>query len=175
MFNYIGEGFVTIFYHEPTPTIPLFSIVVQTGSNNVVTLFSVEYIVMAQEYKSISSWSSINRILIISNKLPIRREFYPVANTNGINATSISPYADLVSVNIIQSFLISSTNAGDYRTNIVYSASTVDNSDLIDMASTGAIREIDIEVHWSDKYGNMFPLLLQRNKQVDIRLAFVKK
>ena len=79
-----------------------------------------------------------------------------------------------MSMNIIFSFLISSTVAGDYRTNIVYSSSTVDTADLIEMSS-GSIRELDIEVMWGDKRGNVFPITLGPNKQINIRLAFIRK
>ena len=123
---------------------------------------------MIQEYAAMSSWGSINRILFVSNKLPVRREFYPVVNASGVFSESFVSYENLVSMNIICSFVFASTHAGDYRTNLSYATATVDSSDLIDMPSTTPIREIDIEVFWSDKYGNVFPITLGVNKQVNV-------
>ena len=126
---------------------------------------------MTQEYHAMSSWASINRILFVSNKLPIRREFYPIVGNNGAS----SAYENLLSMNIICSFLFASTNAGDLGTNLVYSSASVNTADVIEMTNSGAIRDIDVEVKWSDKNGNVYPVRLGVNKQVNIRFAFIKR
>ena len=176
---YIGEAFQTIWYHNfPIPNkVPVFSHVMPSFvlPEDNVTLPAGNFIKITQSYQAMSSWASVNRILFISSKLPIKREFYPVANSNGILNETITSYENLVSMNIICSFLFSITASGDYRTHIVYSSPTIDTADLIEMTSSGAIREIDVEVMWSDKYGNVFPLHLGPNKQVNIRFAFVRK
>ena len=133
---------------------------------------------MIQEYVAVSNWASINRILFVSNTLPITREYYPFIGNNGsylpFNESKES-YEGMTNLNIICSFLFASTRAGDFRTNIVYSSPTVDNADTIDMTASESIREIDIEVMWSDKFGNIFPIRLGPNKQVNIRFAFIEK
>ena len=177
---YIGEAF-NMTWHFVRPALiteDVYSIIVEQNPllQNVVTMGGVPMYKTVQEYAAMSSWASISRILIVSNKLPIRREFYPAANNNdGILKHNKQSYVDLVSMNIITSFLFTSTDPGDYRTSIVYSTPTIDNADLIEMSQSGAIREIDIEVLWSDKYGNVFPIQLGPTKQVNLRLAFVKK
>ena len=65
--------------------------------------------------------------------------------------------------------------SGEYRTNIVYSSPTVENADLITMTNSGKLKNIDVDVKWSDKYGNVYPIMLGHNKQVNIRYAFIKK
>ena len=176
---YIGEGMNTIWYvvRPPLITTDVFSIEVEQDvrMQTIVEIDGVDYIKMIQEYKAISSWASINRILFVSHRLPIRREFYPVINSSGILNDSTIAYENMVSMNIICSFLFPSTEAGDYRTNIVYSSTNIDNGDLIDMTNSGALREIDVEVYWSDKYGNVFPITLGPNKQINLRLVFVRK
>jgi hypothetical protein len=79
------------------------------------------------------------------------------------------------SLNIISSFLINTTTAGDYRTNINFGSQSITNSDLIEMPSGGTIQNIDIQVYWCDKFGNVRPLMMAPGKQIDLRLAFVKK
>lgn len=180
LFPYIGEAFETIWY-EKKPNFLLgvneavYSITVRENPFNIITYSGNDYIKMVQEYQAMSSWASINRILFVSNRLPIRREYYPIANSTGIMNENNFSYENLVTRNIISSFIFPSSTAGDFRTNIVYTTATIDTADLIDMSPSGSIREIDIEVLWSDKYGNVFPVLLGSNKQVNIRLAFVKK
>ena len=180
LYPYVGEAFNTNWYYIKPPliTTDVYSIVSESDSRlmNNVTVGAYQYVMNWQEYKAMSSWASINRILFVSNKLPIKREFYPVSNGRGmLNEVDTSSYSDLVSMNIICSFLFASTEAGDYRTNIVYSSSNIDNGDLIDMNSTGAIREIDVKVFWSDKNGNVFPIRLSANKQVNLRFVFVRR
>ena len=91
-----------------------------------------------------------------------------------LNDSTIA-YENMVSMNIISSFLFPSTEAGDYRTNIVYSSTNIENGDLIDMTNSGSLREIDVEVFWSDKHGNVFPITLGPNKQINLRIVFVRK
>ena len=87
----------------------------------------------------------------------------------------LESYENILSMNIICSFLFASTRAGDYRTNLVFSSASVDTADVIEMTNSGAIRELDVEVKWSDKYGNVYPIMLGFNKQVNLRYAFIKK
>jgi hypothetical protein len=153
LFPYIGEGFNTTWYYIRPAGIDsdVYSISIQNDPNLQKTsvINSVTYIMMTHEYKAMSSWASINRILFVSNKLPIRREFYPMSSTVGILNTTQQSYENLLSMNIICSFLFASTNAGDYRTNLVYSNSDIDVADVIEMTNSGIIREIDVEVKWS--------------------------
>ena len=71
--------------------------------------------------------------------------------------------------------LFSSSDAGDYRTNIVYSSPTIKTGDLIDMTNSGELRDIYVDVYWGDKQGNVFQLKLGANKQVNLRLCFIRR
>ena len=176
---FIGEAFNSIWYENGVPGIDddVYSINIESNPllQNIVSLAGNNYIKMIQEYQAMSSWASINRILFVSQKLPIKREYYPISNTNGITTDSLSSYENLVSMNIICSYLFPSTTPSDYRTNITYSSPTIDNADLIEMTNSGPLRELDIQVLWSDKNGNIFPVQLGYNKQVNIRLCFLRK
>ena len=76
-------------------------------------------------------------------------------------------------MNIISSFLINSTNAGDYWTRINYSSGSIDDGPLIDLISESDILNIDVDVMWSDKNGNVYTINLGPNKQINIMLAFI--
>ena len=91
-----------------------------TRLQEIVTINSVQYNKSIQEYYAMSSWASINRILFVSSRMPIKREYYPIANNNGITDETSFSYENLLSMNIICSFLFPSSDAGDYRTHIVY-------------------------------------------------------
>ena len=140
----------------------------------IETIGGIPFIKMTQEYKALSSWASINRILFVSNRLPIKKEFYPIISSTNPDITSLDSYQTLSTMNIICSFLFASTDAGDFRTNVEYSSATIDTADLISFSNTGEVRDLDVQVYWSDKNGHVFPLRLGPNKQVNIRMAFVK-
>ena len=169
---YIGEAFNTIRYEFlPTNvTEAVFSINIEQNTNlqTIEVINGINWIKAIQEYAAMSSWASINRILFISNRLPVRREFYPLASNNRNN-----PYENLPGMNIISSFLINSSNAGDYRTSINYSSGSIDDGPLIDLISESDILYIDVDVMWSDKNGNVYTINLGPNKQINIRLAFI--
>ena len=175
---FIGEGFRTTyyFYNPPGINAKVFSIDVRQLSFNTQTVGSNTYTVVGQEHKAISSWASINRVLFTSSYLPITREFFPVQKNEGILVNNnMKSYQQLANMGIISSFLIDSTNAGDHRTSIIYSNQTLDGSDIIEMRSQVPIKNIDIDVHWCDKFGNIYPLFLADGKQVDVRLAFIRR
>ena len=178
LLQFIGEGFSTNYFNINPVGIneKVFSINIRKFTYNQQEYNMVLYDVMTQEHKAISSWACINRVLFVSNNLPITREFFPVNDSGGILVgNGNDPYRKMSNMPIITSFLIDSSNAGDYRTSIIFSTGDVDNSDIITMPTNVDIRNIDIEVHWSDKFGNVYPLVLADGKQIDLRLAFIKK
>ena len=175
---FIGEGFSTTYYWNNPFGInqKVWSINVYQFTYNYQEYNSNTYWVMTQEHKAISSWANINRVLFVSNNLPIVREFFPINDTKGLLVDNITEsYRKMSNMPIITSFLINSSDAGDYRTSIIFSTSEVDNSDIITMPTNTEIRIIDIEVYWSDKFGNVYPLVLAEGKQIDVRLAFIEK
>jgi len=175
--QFIGEGFSTTYYWNNPPGIneKVFSINVDEFTYNRETINSNDYIVMYQEHKAISSWACINRVLFTSNTLPITREFFPINDTKGILTESgIEAYIRMANLPIIASYLINSTNAGDFRTSIIFNTSEIDTSEIIEMPLNKEIQNMNIEVYWSDKFGNIYPLVLAEGKQIDIRLCFVK-
>ena len=43
------------------------------------------------------------------------------------------------------------------------------------MKNSGELRDIDVDVYWGDKQENEFPLKLGANKQVNLRLYFIRR
>ena len=46
---------------------------------------------------------------------------------------------------------------------------------LIDLLSDDAIRSVDCQVFWQDTSGNLIPISIPWNSQINIKLAFLKK
>jgi len=76
---------------------------------------------------------------------------------------------------IISIFYPQTTDAGDFRGKIIYSTDNVDDGDKIDLLGSTPLRNIDIQVLWSDNFNNIYPLKLLPGKQVSMRLCFIRK
>lgn len=46
---------------------------------------------------------------------------------------------------------------------------------LVDLVSDTAIRDIDIQVYWEDKFGNLNTFYLQPNSNINIKIGFFSK
>lgn len=149
----------------PTPTSP-------TGITPALPATSFYY-KYTQEYSIIEYWSSLRRILIFSNTIPVKNEYVPATN-NLVNSINIDQSGVNVSYPILTDFVpnISST-AGDSRSIAYYVPSS--QYRLIDMISTNPLQKIDMRIFWEDREGNLYPLLISLYQQASFKLAFIRK
>ena len=177
--KYVGEGFAGPFVlngYIPGINEDTYSIDMTTNSINDPQS-DPTYLAIPQEYSAITSFSTINSILIQSRTLPIRQEHFPSNyNKSGliVGASSEELYTNMNSFPILSTFYPHSSQAGDYRGKIIYSNDSLRDGDLIDLVGNGAINEIQIGVYFTDNFNNVYPLVLIPGKTVNIRLAFVK-
>lgn len=116
----------------------------------------------SQEYTTLALWSSLSKILIVSNSIPINSEYTPT-NNSGISST----------LPIISDFTPSVELAGQSRSIAFYNPTS--QYRLVDLKSSEALNTIDIKIYWQDLNQNIYPLLILQNQQASIKLAFVKK
>lgn len=131
------------------------------------------YYKFTQEYSIIEYWTSLRKIIIISNTIPVKNEYVPA--TNNVNNAGISDQSGVnVSYPILTDFVpnISST-AGDSRSIAYYVPSS--QYRLVDLVSTNPLQKIDIRIFWQDRDGNLYPLLLSIFQQASLKLGFFKK
>ena len=67
----------------------MFQLDVKTLTNNTITLNAIQYLVMTHEYNAISSWASINSVMLITQTLPIRKEYFPIRNSGIASSTGV--------------------------------------------------------------------------------------
>ena len=180
LLKYVGEGFAGPFVGanfipgipEPTKSYDI--------TNNSISdpKSDATFLAIPQEYSAITSFSTINTILLTSTNLPIRQEFFP-ANQHPYelrgDESLASQYANLSAFRIISIFYPNTTSAGDYRGTIFYSSGSILDNDLIDLDRNTPLTEIHIQVFFTDNFNNVYPLTLIPGKSVNMRLAFVKK
>lgn len=116
----------------------------------------------SQEYFSLEIWSSLRKIIITTNSIPIISEYTPT-NNSGISST----------LPIITDFVPQLEQLGASRS-IAYYTPTAQYR-LVDLKSSEHLNTIDLKIYWQDTASNIFPLLLSFNQQASIKLGFFKK
>ena len=120
----------------------------------------------------------MNSILITSNMLNLRAEYYPVNDSKyllyekNVNNTA---YLSSAALPIVSVFYPIISKLGELESRIIYSNQNVRNSDLIDMIGFAETRSVDIDVFFTDNYHNLYPMFLEPGKQMSMRLAFIKQ
>lgn len=118
------------------------------------------YYIFSQEYQTIGLWTSLRKIIITSNSIPVQNEFVP---SDSISST----------LPIITDFVPNIQNPGDTKTIAYYFPQS--QYRLVDLKSDLPLNTIDLKIFWQDKLNNTFPLLISSLQQGSIKLAFVKK
>lgn len=154
----------------PSPIGKDVQIIIHDCKNNwynpswVVPVYPPDYFIMKQEYNTLPTWNMFKTLSVSSNLLPIRREFVPspqsgntVVNGRGI-LTDFEPITELGSeARIVCQY----QPQGAYR--------------LINFTTGVPLTKIDIEIFWTDQYGNQYPLYLYFNQVITMKLGFFKK
>jgi hypothetical protein len=128
---------------------------------NSIPIAVPEYYEYKQEYSVLGLWSSLRKIFITSNTIPIAYEY---SNSGYINDT-LTP--------ILTDFVPIIDNAGQSRSIAYYQPSS--QYRLIDLISDMPLQKIDLKIFWESVNGNVFPLIISQYQQVNIKLAFLKK
>ena len=127
-------------------------------------------IVLYQEYSTIANWSPITALVFTSNTLPIQSNQVstPVVFDNaeevrfsGNNSNIANILTDMVS------------SDGQYRPNMVYVPSA--EYRLITMYGNRPLSNVDLNIFWRTKTGQLIPYKINSGESVTIKLAFLKK
>ena len=122
------------------------------------------YLAMQQNYNTINYWTSLRKLVITSNHLPIRSESIPTGDVT-TGQSSARP--------ILADFVPDLTLAGQSRSIAYYYPDA--QYKLVDMMQDGPLQKIDLTVYWEDKDSNLYPLYISRYQQASIKLGFFKK
>ena len=182
MYQLIGSQFTVINFNDadgrnylldikPQPVGVLF-----TPSDQPVSV-PPKYILMAGDKRTIDTWSPLSKIIFTSSTLPTQGEFIQPATFYG---GSLNPSQN----NIAVSSKIITDFEPDFYNNIItdrnfiqYNATGVANYRLIklDCSRNFEIRQINISTWWMDVYGNVYPLMLNNNTGLTMKMAFIPK
>jgi|HubBroStandDraft_3_1064219.scaffolds.fasta_scaffold43183_2 hypothetical protein len=116
----------------------------------------------SQEYSVLNLWSSLRKILITTNSIPIISEYTPT-NNSGVSST----------LPILTDFIPQIELPGQSRSIAHYTPTS--QYRLVDLKSSEQLNTIDLKIYWEDTFNNIFPLFISEFQQASVKLAFVKK
>ena len=128
--------------------------------NNTASTYLIQ-----QEYPSNDYINSVRKIILITNNIPVRKEYFPAPNVAQSGLTSF--------LGIMSDFNLDNNNiAGAQRSTAIYSANLYN---LIDLVTEIPIRQIDLQIFWADNKNNLYPVTLGPNDVANIKLGFFSK
>lgn len=123
------------------------------------------YLIMTQQYDTLTNWNSFKSLVLTSNLLPIKSEYVPRADF--INQGQINTRG------ILKDFEPLLELGPEARTQVQYQLQSP--YQLINLTNNIPLTKIDIAVYWSDQFGNLNLLTIPFNQIVTIKLIFIKK
>lgn len=143
-----------------------FQLRMKDNFNNTETIASVDYLAMKQQATGVDAWNAVRSIVFTSSQIPIAATYTHVGS-------SASSDSQTNSVKILTSFDVNVSNALDQRKRLLYEPSTVDRK--IDLSNTVPLRQLDIQVQWKDRHGDLHPFYIPKDVVDGIRLLFIRK
>lgn len=119
-----------------------------------------------QNFSTVSYWSSLRKIIIASNTIPILSEIVP-SHLSGSQSGITSSFP------IITDFVPNIDQSNQSRSIAYYYPTS--QYRLVDMIGDGPLNKIDLQIYWQDKNGNMYPLYISPLQQASIKIAFIRK
>lgn len=154
-------------YPYYNPTTGVFSLPFPAGSTSTYSLQDY-FIQLRQEISTIDAWCPISSIVFTSNQLPIILSQFSSTNTSG-NSTDTNLIGNRFAL-VITDLM---TNQQGFRPNVIYNP-TAEYRRLTLTGNMG-IRNIDINVFWRSKTGQLLPFRLPSGGSASIKLLFEKK
>lgn len=139
----------------------------------VASTYPYSAITMFQDYVDLASLCPVQSILFTSSFLPISPSLTgkpvifnsnPSQGLTNNNANIVLQISDLELVN---------EKGSDYKPSILYVPTA--EYRLVDLFGNSPLHQIDIQVYWKDRFGNINPLYLSPGATANIKLMFRKK
>ena len=118
-----------------------------------------------QEYDSSGLMTSFKSVIIRSNTLPLRNEGISIQGANGQISTG--------SVSVITDFEIDQGSLRNQK-NFIHYVPTAEYR-RIEMFGNSSLKHIALEILWSDRFDNLFPVLIPAHDKATIKLYFEEK
>lgn len=140
-------------------------------TNNVI-YNTISYLVMKQESTSICLLNPVKSIVFTSNMLPIEKELISPPSIFGKDRNLFLNGNNSEVNSIITDFEVGMSNGNTYKNQIVYEPAIYR---LIDIRGQEPLNNINIQVFWCDKYGNLHNIKLNSGCGCNLKILFRRK
>ncbi len=141
------------------------------GTTNPVVTYN--YI---QESSSVPSWSPVSSLVFVTNSIPVNATHSGTPQfqqNNNLGVQIGSSLSQNATASVLTDFEIPMETGVEYR-NISYYSPTSEYR-LFDFVSNQQLNNLNIQIFWKDKYGQLHPLTLRQNASASIKLMLRKK
>ena len=126
--------------------------------DNIKTIGSTQYLYISQEFSVLGQINDLRNIYFETSNIPITREIQGVQRDT--------------TKSILTDFFVN-PEIND-KSDIIYNAEGLE-ARYHDLNQNTPLRNIDIKIYWSDKYGKVRPLYIQKDSAFSCKLVFRKK
>jgi hypothetical protein len=133
--------------------------------NNVVDIIvtppstTAPYLSMLPDINTLTRWNSLSTVVITTN-LPVNQQYVETGDQKG--ATNIQP--------ILTDFIVLYPDTNSYAATTL--DLTNDERSWYDLFGSSPIRNIQLQVFWTDYKGETFPLFLSKDTSITMKLLF---
>lgn len=128
---------------------------------------------MEQEYVTLYDWNDLRTIQIVSTTLKTRTEGLSTTNVDGRPIPPGSPGSESDAAPIITDFIPGVENGFEARSYVLYNPTA--EYRLVDLLGTTPLKEINLEVRWTDKQGKSYPLYIPPGDSASFKLLFRRR
>ena len=159
--------------NPPSSTIasPAYEIIWQ-GIDDQVPSTTVPFVI-STDASPLPNWNPITSLVFTTNSLPIVATQVSAPKVYGNNTT----FSNINSGNNISSIITDFTVSVGPNSLYIPTVNYLPTAEyrLNDMESNKPLTNIDLEVYWKDKYGNLYPLLVPSGGYANLKILFRKK
>lgn len=134
-----------------------FKLLIKDNKNNSATIGGKPYYLMKQEYQTLFLWNDFKSIVFASDSIPVASEL--LSSQTNILRKIITDFEPLSDINDRQSFQYAPLGPLRYY----------------DLESSYPLRKIDVKIFWEDKFGKLYPIILDKGQVASIKILFKKR
>lgn len=128
---------------------------------------SAYYLIMTQNYNTLSDWNSFKSLQVVTNLVPIKNEYVPSAQIQQNNAGTLNL------VGVVTDFEPILDRGAESRTTVQFQLNGPYR--LINMNDLNPLSKLDMSVYWTDEYLNRYLLYITEGQVLTIKIVFIKK
>ena len=138
------------------------------GTGTPLTLYTY-----SQQSSSVVSWSPVNSLLFTTSLIPINSEYSGSPQYLGENLSNTSNSQQNLTA-VLTDFTIPMVDGTEYTRTMLYYIPTSEYR-LIDLLGNTPLNQLNIQVYWKDKIGQLHPATLKLGSNASMKILLRKR